>query len=166
MAETIRRITSTVGTIPAGTAMSGTVTTNTGNNKILNYTGTPTEITSLVNDGNNNWGGYTFLYAPSGTPKIRRLLGYSPLTGTTGSIFLDDTMTGLSGSSFQIIIGDLRSYSLTNDGGADGSVDGVTVVDGESIAVNPTPNADGIGALKTPVYVVATGTNFLISEQS
>ncbi len=165
MADNTRNISSTVGTIPQGTSMSGKVTTNASDSTKLDYTaGNNTELAALINDGNDNWGGYTYLYAPDGTPKIRRLLGFAQLTSTTATITLDAAMTGLSSDSFQIINTPLYGYSYLNNGGSNGSVDGVVVKDGEGVSIPPSDVDSGIGELKTPVYVDASATNFSIIE--
>ena len=167
MGDNIKNINATTGTIPTGTAMSGVVTTNADNSSKLDYTaGNATELAALINDGNDNWGGFTYLFAQDGTPKIRRLLGFAQLTATTATITLDGSMTGLATDAFKVIAKPLYGYSFLNNGGADGTVDGVTVKNGTGISIPPanTFNGEGIGGLKKPVYVDASATNFFIEE--
>lgn len=162
------RTSSTVGTIPTFTALSGGTATSDANNAhgIL-YTGTDVLTTSAFPVTGCGAEGSAWLYCATGTPKIARVMGIVPVDLTNPaalvySIILDRTMTGLSGTAINYIVADLKKYSVTNDGGASGTFDGVALLDGETVTqeIQYPLSVDWLEA-KT---FDATGTSFLITE--
>ncbi len=176
MADTTRNINDEVSTIPAGVDITGTLTTDTNEDTVLQYSGT-TNLQDFLDNNNNPVGlnggntglngGYTYLYLAGKSPYIFKISGinYISESGSTFNyaITVDKAASGVSVSSFQIIFGNLTGYSYSNDGGADGTIDGVTIPDG--VANNFLPyEYTPVGKLKTPVVCDATGTNFLVVE--
>lgn len=161
MPTTIRRITNTVSTIPAPTSLAGTVTTDTVTT-VLIYSGSA-DILDYVNDGNNGQQGFCYIYVPTATPKLSKILGCYLNEDDTISITIQTAMAGLSGAECDLVMANLSGYSWLNDGGSNGEIDGVTVEDGEHNNVNPTKE-NSMGQCQLPVYVVGTGTDFLVTE--
>lgn len=160
MPTTIRRITNTTGTIPAGTALAGTVTTDAVTT-VLIYSGSE-DILALVNEGINGQQGFCYIYVPTGTPKLSKILGVYD-NGSTVSITLETAIPSLSSAACQFVKANLSGYSWLNDGASNGTVDGIAIEDGEHNNVAPTKE-NSMGQCQLPVYVDATGTDFLITQ--
>lgn len=152
----IRRSTTT-GTVPAGTAQTGTVTTNTVDDTVLDYSGTQQDLANIFTLTETGLQGTAWIYVPSATPPLARVK-----TVTAQAILLDRSMTGASGAAFQKVSGTLINYSILNDGGATGTVNGVNLLNGESLiqTVQYPVEADCLEV----VYIDASGTSFLITE--
>jgi hypothetical protein len=161
MSTITRRITNTTGTIPDSIALAGTVTTDTVTT-VLIYTGSD-DILALVNDGNSNYPGFTYIVVPSATPKIVRILGVYLNDNDTVSITVETAMAGLSDAPCDFVYGDLTGLSYLNDGGTDITVDGISIPDGQGISLPPF-QFTSMGELRKPLYVVATGSDVLITE--
>lgn len=161
MPTTTRTIAAATSTIPAPTSLAGTVTTDTVTT-VLIYSGSE-DILDYVNEGNNGQQGFCYIYVPSGTPKLSKILGCYLNEDGTISITVQTAIPGLSGAACDLVIANLSGYSWLNNGGADGTVDGITVSDGEYNNINPTKE-NSMGQCQLPVYVVATSTSFYVTE--
>lgn len=163
MPTTTRRITSTTSTIPAPTSLAGTVTADTVQT-VLIYSGSE-DIHDYVNEGNSGYTGIMYLYVPSATPKLSKILGvYLNANGTT-SITVATSMGALSGAACDLVIANLWAYSYVNDGAAACTVDGVSIVVGDAVSITAQQGVNtALGSCQLPVYVDASSTSLLISE--
>jgi len=159
----IRRITSTVGTVPNYTALVGTVTSNT-DTTVLSYAGS-NDIADIFQGGKLGENSTMWIYVPAGTPKISKVVGVYKNATNDWSIFLETGMTGASASACAYINAAI-TYSFTNDGGASITVDGVTLEDGEGDAKIPYAQYSNRPKFHKPVYVDASGSSVLISEET
>jgi len=172
MINNIRRITAT-DTVPAATAITGAITVSAERNNTVVYTGA-VNLLNYITQGNSGGGmGYAYLVCADTTAKVARITGTVQLTNdtitpanNTWAIETDGNLTGASASSFGMITQPLYGFSLSNDGGADVTVNGTILVDGETYSINAPDYADGynIGETKKPLYVVAGGSSVLVSE--
>lgn len=173
MINTTRRL-ATVGTIPAANVTpSGSITVSAERANTCLYTGA-TNLLNYITEGNSGGAmGYVYLVCADTTTKISRVTGTVQLVDDTDTpannvwaIETDGVLTGASASTFSIITQPLYGYSYSNDGGGTITVDGIDVVDGESVNKNAPDYADGynIGECKKPLYVNATGSSVLITE--
>lgn len=167
MGQNIRTETG-IGTIPAiaGTFSGGTVTTDANKTTTLLYTGTDNilSILPLTVTGSEGSG---WIYIAASTPKIARVLSVVAVDTTTPSalvyaILLDRAMPSNSGATATYIIADLKSWSCTNQGGADGTLDGDAFASGSSVneAIQYPFNTEWL----EPKDFNATGTSYLITE--
>lgn len=166
MINNIRRITNTTRTVPDSTSISGTILVNNERPTTVIYTGT-VDLSDYITDGNSGGGmGYVYLVCPASDVKIARVTGAVQLTSTTWAIQTDSVMTAAINQPFSLITSPMYGYSISNDGGANATLDGVALEDGETISKTNPNYADGynIGETKKPIYVVATGTDVLIEE--
>lgn len=167
MGQDIRSST-TAGTIPTFTAISGgTVTSDTNNSHSLIYTGTDVLTETAFPITGCGAEGSAWVYVASATPKIARVLAVTGVdlsnpAALVYSIRLDRNMPSVSGATANYIVGDLKKYSVTNVGNASGVFDGVAFAEGVTIeqAIQYPLNVDWLEA-KT---FDATGTTFLITE--
>ena len=164
MATLIRRITNEIDTVPAkGTALNGSVTVSTSDAKALLYSGTA-NMNLLFADqemyGNSN----RWIYIPDATPKLAKVTGLAQTGTTTFTLYLDRDVTGVSADTCYAITGDLLSWSVTNDGGADGELNGETILDGETLSSMQLAPAGSRVNFQDVILIDATGTDFLIQE--
>ena len=161
-----RRITSTVGTIPNFTALSGTVTSNT-DTAVLRYLGS-NDIATIMPDGVLGSNSTMWVYVPAGSPKIAKVLGKYKNATNDWSLFLDVGMTGASASPANYVEAPI-AFSFLNDGGANGSIgDGatqVTIEDGEGGTYSPYEKYSNRAKFQPVRYVDASSTSFLIQEE-
>lgn len=162
------RSSTTTGTIPAATAISGgTFTRDTNKTTAIIYTGTDV-LTDIFPDTATGDQGYAWIYfASSATPKLFRVIGVTLIDDTNPAaleyvVLLDRAISAISSVSGSYIYADLKSYAVVNEGSASGIFDGVTLAAGASInqAIQYPLNWDWLEA-KT---FDATGTTFLIKE--
>lgn len=162
------RTSATTGTIPDYTALSGgTVTTDANKTSTLIYTGTDVLTTTAFPLTHCGAEGLAWVYVASATPKLARVLGVVEVDLTNPAalvyaLILDRAMPSVSGATANYIRGDLKSYSISNQGGADGVYDGNTISDGTNIAqAIQWPFVPNVLEAKT---FDASGTSFLILE--
>ncbi len=160
----LRRITGAINTIPAlGTVLNGTVTQSSADARALLYSGT-SDMDDLYPPQQMYGDGNRWIYIPDSTPSLARVTGLAQTSSTTFTLCVDRDLTGASGSTAYPITGDLLGYSYTNDGGADGTVDGVSILDGETISKTQLAPAGSRVTFQDVVLVDAGGTDFLIDE--
>ena len=181
-----RLLTSTTGTIPAAQSISTyTATTDATDSSMLQVTGgtvnlmangaitwttaTGNNFPTQLNDGTCSLDGYYYIFIAAGTPKIAKIIGITQVS-LIGGVYtyafqLDHAMTGVTAQSFSIIIGNDVSYSYSNTGGADATIDGTTVAAGTTNAF-PTKGQPSTNNLYRPVYVDASSTTVSIQESN
>lgn len=163
----VRRITNGVGTIPDNTLLAGTTVTSQTDQTVLISTGTD-NLEDIIFRGGIAAGGVYWIYCPAATPKVAQLTGLyqiSEVSGTyTFNIQLDRAMTGASGSAVSYVKGGI-TYSYLNDGGANGTVDGVIVKPGDSNNYLPYEKYSNRQQLHPVSYVDASSTDFFINEE-
>ncbi len=159
-----RRITNTVGTIPNFTALAGTVTRSTANSTILIYDGS-NDIATIMPQGSIGLNNSTFwLYVIGVSPFVARVIGIYKNDDENYSISLDRAMGAVTGGACAYVRAGVQ-YSYLNDGGADGTVNGVTIKNGEGNNYSPYEKYSNRPLLQPVSYVVATSTDFLINEE-
>lgn len=167
MAE--RRITGTVGTIPNYTPLSGTTVTSQTDTTVLISTGTD-DLEDIMFKGGIGLDSVYWIYCPAATPKIAKIIGLYKIseTGTptvySFNIQLEEPMTGLSGDACNFVKAGI-AYSYLNDGGASGTVNGVTIKNGEGATYAPYEKYSNRQKLHPVAYVDASATDFLIVEE-
>jgi len=162
-----RRITATIDTIPASTALSGTVTTSTVDSTVLFYTGpVDLEFTYRAPIAAKS----LYVWVTAGTPQISRVAGVSQISLTSGTyVFNIQLVTGISGASasaIRLVNANLLGLSVLNDGGADGTVNGVTLKDGEDLTLPQLSPAGSRVTFQSPVLADASATDFLVVQIS
>lgn len=174
----IFRITNTHGTIPAFTALTGTVTSNATDTKVLNYSGTddwykifnrpaiqvsttptPNPFSSTTNEiqepHSNIW-----IYIPSGQYLVR-VIGASTIAANTWALQLNTAVPSLIGGAINLVTNNILGWSLLNDGSASATVNGVSLPKTEGLSdLQLAPQWERAG-FKAPVLVDATGTDVL-----
>lgn len=163
MATEIRRITA-IDTVPTkGSALNGSVTLSTSDAKALLYSGT-SNMNLLFADQEMYGDSNRWIYIPDATPKLAKVTGLAQTGVATFTLYIDRDMTGASSSTCYAITGDLLSWSITNDGGADGVVNGVSILDGETISSMQLAPAGSRVNFQDVILVDGSGTDFLIQE--
>jgi len=164
----LRRITATVGTVPNYTALSGTTVTSQTDTTVLLSSGTD-NLNDVFRDGALGVDSKFWIYVPAATPKIRKVTGLYQISLTAGtyvfSIQLDAAMTGASSSACNSVEAGI-AYSIVNDGGADGTIDGVTIHDQEGVTYSPYEKYSNRPKVQPVLYVDGTSTSFLINEET
>ncbi len=175
----IRRITATINTIPAYTALTGNVTSNSTDTKVLNYSGTDdwlaifnrpevppaitpnpfaTDIQMIQDPQSKIW-----LYVPSGQHLVH-IIGAVNTATNTWALQLATALPGLISAPCNYVKADLLGYYFLNDGGATGTANGVSVLDGEWLDdAQLAPKGERVTFL-APVLIDASGTDFLVTE--
>lgn len=164
-------ITNTTGTIPVFNAIAGTVTADSGSLDTLIYIDT-IDLKDIINDG--NVGACVYLFIPSITndaDKIVKVLGASLIsfvenTGVfTYAFKVDRDISAVNTASFSYLNVPLLGFSYLNTGSTSGEVDGVSIAStvGLSQSVNQIDDQN-YGTNFRPLYVDATGTDFLINS--
>jgi len=163
MATEIRRIID-IDTVPTkGSALNGSVTLSTSDAKALLYSGT-SNMNLLFADQEMYGDSNRWIYIPDATPKLAKVTGLAQTGVATFTLYIDRDMTGASSSTCYAITGDLLSWSITNDGGADGTVNGVSILDGETISSMQLAPAGSRVNFQDVILVDGSGTDFLIQE--
>lgn len=149
------RTSSSTGTIPAGTAVSGaTITTSTADNKVLQVSGiTAAELREAVTIKRNTW-----LYIPS-TNVLRKIDG---LSGDL-NIRVTEATAGVSGLAFQIVVGNLQSWNVENTGAGAGVLNGGSIPSG-TVKYNAAPE-EPVKKTLDVVTFDGSGTTLVITEQ-
>lgn len=163
MATEIRRIID-IDTVPTkGSALNGSVILSTSDAKALLYSGT-SNMNLLFADQEMYGDSNRWIYIPDATPKLAKVTGLAQTGVATFTLYIDRDMTGASSSTCYAITGDLLSWSITNDGGADGTVNGVSILDGETISSMQLAPAGSRVNFQDVILVDGSGTDFLIQE--
>lgn len=158
----IRRIENGVGTIPDHTALLGTATSNT-DTTVLTYEGS-NDIADIYRSGSLGENSTKWIYVPSGTPKIAKVVGIYQNADENWSIFLDTGIAGASGSVCNWLPA-LITYGYSNDGDTTITIDDVDVFAGDYNNFPPYQTYSNRVKFHNPVYVDATGGNLLITEE-
>lgn len=184
MSTTERRITAATNTIPAYTALNGTVTTSASDTTVLLYSGTsnwdtifhlpaapatlsPNPFSTSANSrSHQDRVSDIWIYVPSATVKLARVIGFTYLTTNSWALQLDRDISGAAGAACNYVVANLLSYFWLNDGVADGSVNGVTVQVGEYDNAPQLAPAGSRVTFQDPLVIVATSTDFLIRENT
>lgn len=157
-------------TVPASTALNGTVGTDSTVSTTLLYSGTSdiATIFGLVPDAVTTDGAgylakdniYIFVPSVNGLSKVK---GFAYIPNISRWAIFCETAISCSGATAYYVVGNLTSYVLTNDGGADATVGGVVLKTTYSIS-QPQINSANLGNnLYVPVvYVNGTGTSVLV----
>lgn len=135
---------------PAGTAQTGTATTDAAFRRITIGVGTTVNEQDML----HQWACITL---DSGAKEVRRISHVYPLSN---QIFLEEALSGAATATAWTLIRhkDLPSdIHITNAGAADGTLLGVVFVAGQSVSY-------GDSNAVHPIYGDATGTTFTISE--
>lgn len=149
------------------TALAGTITSNT-DTKVLTYSGS-NDIGTLFNQGflaNGTQSPYYIECSIGGTAHLNRVVGIYQLANNSWSIQLATALTGASSTACNYVFANLIGYSIKNDGGASGTIDGVTIKDGTGITIPPLAPAGSRYIFQDALLVVAASTDFLIVETS
>lgn len=162
------RTSTTTGTIPAATTLSGgTAVTDTNKTTVLIYTGTDNLLTTLAPILTGQEGLIWIYIVNATTNTLARCIGVTAVDESNPAalvyaILLDRVMTTGAAKTVTYITADLKKYSVTNDGGASGTFDGVALLDGETVTqeIQYPLTVDWLEA-KT---FNATGTSFLITQ--
>ena len=152
-------------TVPRSTVLNGTVTTNTNRSDVLDYSGT-SDLDSIFSQAKTGLAGCMYIFIPANDLLIQVLyVTKDPATPNTYTIFLASAAAGVSGATAYSVEANLISYSYINDGGGNGTVNGVTVEDGTGFESQPSGRSiSGDTLWKKPVYINGTGTSFLVYE--
>ncbi len=159
-----RRLDNEVGTIPDNHTLIGTVTTSAVDDKVLIYSGS-NDIEPIITKARVSFTESTFwLYVAGKTPFVSRIIGIYKNADQNYTINLETAIAGCSASPCSYVRAGV-AYSYTVDGGADATINGVTVMDGESNNYAPFQIYSNRPKLQPVSYVVATGTSVFISEE-
>ncbi len=159
-----RRITGTVGTIPENHALAGTVTTSSVDSKVLIYSGSD-DIEPIITKARVSFTESTFwLYVAGKTPFVSRIIGIYKNADMNYTINLETAIAGCSSKACAYVRAGV-AYSYTVDGGAPATINGVSVLDGESNNYKPFEVYSDRPKLQPVSYVDATGTDVFISEE-
>ena len=163
----IRRITATVGTVPGYVGISATTVTSQTDTTVLLSSGTANLFT-IFREGALSVDSTFWIYVPDATPKIAKVTGIYQVSLTTGtyvfSLQLDRVMKSAAASTCNYVQAGM-AFSIVNDGGADGTIDGVTIHDKEGVTYAPYEKYSNRPKVQPVVYVVGSGTDFLIQEE-
>lgn len=149
-------------TIPAGAAQAGTFTVNSGHTDRLDYSGTAAALETILGQGrfnseqekDNLW-----IYMPDENLCVR-VLSWG---GTV--VKVDGDCTGVSAATWELVEGNLCGWSILNQGGSAGTVDGQSLADGASISFMDAPEATYRRNNLDAIMVNGSGTSFLIEEK-
>lgn len=156
---TNERVVTGLNTIPAYQTKTGTFTTDTDVDTVLNFSGTTETPADIFGD---NFKHSDNLYVFSITnEEVRLVTGVYPISAGSFNVQLESAFTApLAAETAYVVEADLNSYSVVNQGSADGSYGGVTI--SATVAINEdyfpqTPQ-------KAAKVVDGTGTELLIIE--
>lgn len=156
---TITRLVTGLNTIPAYQIKTGTFTTDTDVDTVLNYFGT-TETPEDVFGENYKHSDNLYVFSIA-NEEVRLVTGIYPISAGLFNVQLESAFTTpLAAETAYVVQANLISYSLVNQGSADGMYDGVDV--SATVAINEeyspqTPQ-------KAAKVVDGTGTELLIIE--
>lgn len=165
-----RRITNTIGTVPASDTILGVVKVDTAYSstyKYLRYIGT-TNIANTFPSGAIGQYGWMYIYIPSDSilAKVMSVAAIGDATLDTFRIQVATAITMTGSKAFKSIKAKDYSYTWQNDGGAGGYVNGVSIVNGTRFSIS---KSDIEGTSQTvwqePIIVNGEGTSFLIVER-
>ncbi len=169
----LTRVLTGKGTIPemdaltvSGVAFSGTLTT-TGISDVVAYTGALTAQQVFGPDLQLAWSKGMYVWESTSTNgSVRKIKGvFTPDSGVTWSILLESAFAApLAGESLKIVTADLNDYTVTNQGGAAGVYDGVSLVNAYEVIRAENSNRRAATRNREAKAVNAAGTSFLIVE--
>jgi len=149
-------------TIPAGASQSGTFTTTAGHTDRLTYSGTAAALNTILSQGRENserekinlW-----IHIPTSDLLLR-------IVSWGGQIVkVDGTATGVSAEAWELVEANLAGWSVLNQGGADGYVNGQALEATNSITDSDAPQATYRRNPMDAVLINGTGTSLLITEK-
>lgn len=108
----------------------GTVTTDALNSDHLVYAGTDNVKTVFQAHLRGGYEGFLWVFVPTATVTVAKVLGVENTAINTYVILLDRAMAGVAGANIFYVIGDLKEYGVSNEGGGDGTFDGQVFVQG------------------------------------
>ena len=151
-----RNVTS-ITTIPLGTAGAGTVTADTVDARYLKGTGT--NFLALVEQTKNSQTPTNYWVFISTVNELRRIVGV-----ISNELLLLDQATTAAGNGYSILLADLKSYSVANIGGANGTLNGQAIVPSQTINSGDYFGGENF-AYCPPAWVNGSGTILSIVEQ-
>jgi hypothetical protein len=149
-------------TIPAGTAQAGTFTVNSTHTDRLDYSGTAEDLNTILAMGRKNseqemtnlW-----IYMPDENLVVR-ILSWG---GTV--VKVDGDCTGVSAATWELVEANLCGWSVLNQGGSAGTVQGVSLASGASATFSDAPEATYRRNFIDAILVNGSGTSLLIEEK-
>jgi len=166
-------------TVPAYTALTGTVTSNTVDTTVLNYTGSdnwykilgvpgpPQAITPnpFVQSNNfvSNPGSHIWLYIPSGQHLVQ-VIGAAQTDATHWTLNIKTGIGSLVNAPCNYVFANLLRYTWKNDGNASGKINNVAIAAGDSGDAPQLAPAGTRVIFQDPIIVDGTGTNFFVTE--
>lgn len=178
-----------IDTVPSFTALNGTVTTSGTDATVLNYTGTTNwqsifnlplspavpasyPVAGPVAAKETSWqirNSPVWIYVPGADVELARVIGLS-LGGAENAfeytLQLDRAMAGVNAAACDYVFANLLSYNWVNDGGSPGTIDGVSIISGNTDGVAQLAPAGTRIVFQDPVVIDATGTSVLVQEIS
>ena len=160
--ETYRTLTGK-DTVPSSinNVLNGTVSTNAVNDNFLDYAGT-SNVATFFNEVQFGLTGSAWAYIPTVAPYLARVTGIANTGTNTWTIQLDRSFAGVAGQSIYSCVGDLKKFSISNQGGAAFLLNGQSVLDGSTVSDEQFWNFK-MNTLDA-IAIDATGTSLLIKE--
>lgn len=149
-------------TIPAGVSKAGTFTTTAGHTDRLTYSGTAAALNTILAQGRENseqekinlW-----IHIPT-SDLLLRIISWG------GQIVkVDGNASGVSAEAWELVEANLYGWSVLNQGGADGYVNGQALEATNSITDSDAPQATYRRNPMDAVLINGTGTSLLITEK-
>lgn len=160
---TMRTISATTGTIPNNTALTGVVTTNAVDDKVLDYVGSD-DLKLLMPEGRLSTTSKIWIYVPASTEKIARVVGkVEGDTATKWSLSLATPITGATSSPCYYIVEGVGFSFIVKSGSV--SVGGVSFGVGEGDTFSPYQRYGARPLTKEAYYVDATSGVLLVHEE-
>lgn len=169
----LRRITNTQGTISNNTTLLGKVTTDTANTKVLIYSGS-NDVAAVFKQARVSYVDSRYwIYVVGVNPFLARVIGMYKNADQNYSITLDKPFPGAAGASCAYILAP-AAYSFSVDGGGTANVLNGDAKSGDALV--PVNNGETVSEVRfiisgerkklyPPVYIDATGTDVLISDE-
>ena len=157
-----RTISATTGTIPNNTALTGTVTTNAVDSKVLDYVGTD-DFDALMPEGRLSTTSKIWIYIPSSTEKIARVMGRTQTGTNTWALTLESAITGASADACSFVVEGI-GFSFTVTSGTV-QVGGVSFASGVGDTYSPYQRYGARPLTKPVLYVDATSGVLLVHEE-
>lgn len=153
------------GVIPTYTTISGTLTTNATKTTFLDYAGAVTAQTIFGVDLQLALANNLYVYENASTNgSVRKIVGVHT-NGTAWSIEVESAFDSpLAAENLKLITANLNDYSVANEGGSDGILDGKLFVAGATVHIEENSNRRMAKVHREAKAFNATGTTFLITE--
>jgi hypothetical protein len=156
---TNERVVTGLSTIPAYQTKTGTFTTDTDIDTVLNFSGT-TETPEDIFGANYQYKKNLYVFSIA-NEEVRLVTGVYPISAGSFNVQLESAFTAdLAAEVAYIVEADLIAYSLVNQGSADGMYGGVAVSATVAINEDYSPQTPQ----KAAKVVDGTGTELLIIE--